>query len=106
MWNVSGTRLRMSEHDFGIGLPVTVHGAELTAVDSLRFTFKKNQNAPAILVKDFDEIVDNTVQLEFTEEESALFAPGSYVYALDWYQNDAFMCNIVEVGSFIVGDKA
>ena len=106
MWRVSGANLRMSENDYGIALPVTVSGVTLGAQDSLRYTFKDAVNMNTILVKEFSNIVQNTVSLELTEAESALFAPGSYVYSLDWYQNGSFMCCLVEAASFTVGDKA
>lgn len=96
----------MSEGDYGIKLPVTVSGTTLTASDSLRFTFKDSRNGTVLLVKEFANIEDNTVDLEFTQEESALFGCGNYVYSLDWYQDGNFQCNIVEVGVFKVGDKA
>lgn len=96
----------MSEGDYGIKLPVTVSGTTLTASDSLRFTFKDSRNGKVLLVKEFANIEDNTVDLEFTQEESALFSFGNYVYSLDWYQDGNFQCNIVEVGILKVGDKA
>lgn len=96
----------MAEGDWGIQLPVTISGTTLTENDSLLFTFKDKKNGDVILTKEYSDITDNSVNLEFTEAESALFAPGSYVYSLDWYQNGNFMCNIILCGSFKVGDKA
>ena len=106
MWTVSGNNIKMAEGDYGIQLPVKVSGVTLTASDSLRFTFKTAQNGDEVLVKEFDNITDNTVNLEFTEAESALFPVGSYVYSLDWYQNGLFMCNIIPVAGLKVVDKA
>lgn len=106
MWVVNGTNLRMSENDYGISLPVTVSGTTLGEQDELRYTFKDAVNQNTILVKELADIVDNTVSLEFTEAESALFAPGKYVYSLDWLQNGSFMCCLVEAAQLTVGDKA
>ena len=106
MWVVNGANLRMSENDYGIALPVTVSGTTLGAQDSLRYTFKDAVNMNTILVKEFSNIVQNTVSFELTEAESALFAPGKYVYSLDWYQSGSFMCCLVEAAIFTVGDKA
>ena len=106
MWAVSGNNLKMCEDDFGIQLPITVNGVTLTNADSLRLTFKNIVNGNTILVKEFDSITDNTVNLELTEAESALFPVGSYVYALDWFQNGLFLCNIIPSASFKVVDKA
>ena len=106
MWNVSGTTLIMTEGDFGIQLPVKISGATLAAGDSVKLTFKAKQNGDELLVKDFDSITDNTVELELTEAESALFPVGSYVYSLDWYQDGNFMCCIIPSATMKVVDKA
>ena len=106
MWNVSGTTLIMTEGDFGIKLPVKISGTTLAAGDSVKLTFKAKQNGDELLVKDFDSITDNTVELELTEAESALFPVGSYVYSLDWYQDGNFMCCIIPSATMKVVDKA
>lgn len=106
MWNVIGTNITMAEKDYGIQLPITVNGTQLTAQDSIRITIKNVMNGMTILVKDFDGITNNTFDLELTEEETELFAVGSYVYSMDWYQDGEFMCNIIPVSSFKVVDKA
>ena len=106
MWYVNGSNLQMAEGDFGIGLPVTIKGTEIEAGDSLKFTFKNKKNGTVILEKVYRDIVDNTVELEFTEEQSSQFTVGSYVYSLDWFQNDSFMCNIILDSIFKVVDKA
>lgn len=106
MWSGTATRLQMVEGDFGLALPFTVSGIELGASDCLKFTFKKSTNGSTILEKAFEGITDNTVRLEFTEEESALFSPGAYVFSLDWYQAGDFLGNIIDNGSLRVVDKA
>lgn len=105
MWNVSGTTLIMTEGDYGIKLPVTISGTTLGAGDSVKLIFKAKQNGDELLVKDFDSITDNTVDLDLTEAESALFSVGSYVYSLDWYQDGNFMCNIIPSAILKVVDK-
>lgn len=107
MWSGTINNLGMTEGDYGVALTVTISGATLGEHDSLRFTFKKTRNAAeVILTKEYASITQNTVELSFTEAESALFHPGGYVFALDWYQDGSFMCNLVENGSLRVGDKA
>ena len=106
MWNVSGTKIQMAEGDFGIRLPVTINGATFSPSDQLRFTFLVAPNKTEILYKEFTNIEDNTINLEFTEQETALFTPRAYVYRLDWYQNGVFMCNIIPESTFKVVDKA
>lgn len=105
-WNVTNHALSMTEGDYGIALPVEIKGTTLGAQDSIKLTFKTAVNGDEILSKDFNGITDNTVSLELTEEESALFSVGSYVYCLDWYQNGSFMCNIIPSAQFKVVDKA
>ena len=106
MWNVIGANLQMTEGDYGVSLPVEIKGTTLGAQDSIKLTFKTAVNGDEILSKTFDGITDNTVSLELTDEESALFSVGVYVYCLDWYQNGNFMCNIIPSALFKVVDKA
>ena len=106
MWNVSGVNLQMTEGDYGVALPITIAGTTLGAQDSIKLTFKTAVNGDEILSKTFDGITDNTVSLELTEEESALFPVGGYVYCLDWYQNGNFRCNIIPCATLKVVDKA
>lgn len=105
-WNVTNLNLSMTEGDYGIALPVEIKGTTLGAQDSIKLTFKTSVNGDEILSKTFDGITDNTVNLELTAEESALFPVGGYVYSLDWYQSGNFMCNIITIAPFKVVDKA
>lgn len=106
MWAVNGQDLKMVEGDWGIQLPVTVSGTTLTASDELKLTIKTAINGDAIVSKTFADISQNTVNLELTEAESALLPVGGYVYLLDWYQDGAFMCNIIPSALFKVVEKA
>lgn len=104
MWVVSGTSLSMAEGDWGVELPVTVSGVTFSANDSLKIVIKNGETT--LVEKEYTNITQNTVKLELTETESALLPIGVYVYRLDWYQDGAFMCNIIPVSSFKVVDKA
>lgn len=104
MWNVNGITLNMTEGDWGVKLPVTVTGVTFTANDSVRIKIQRGETT--IIEKEYTNITQNTFDLEFTEAESALLPVGSYLYSLDWYQDGAFMCNIIPSGLFLVGDKA
>lgn len=104
MWNVNGITLNMTEGDWGVKLPVTVTGVTFTANDSVRIKIQRGETT--IIEKEYTNITNNTFDLEFTEAESALLPVGSYLYSLDWYQDGAFMCNIIPSGLFVVGDKA
>ena len=96
----------MTEGDFGVELPITISGATFSASDEIGLTIKTAANGTTIITKTFSDISQNTVVLELTEAESALLGVGSYVYSLDWYQDGAFLCNIVPCASFMVVDKA
>lgn len=103
MWNVNGNNIQMTEGDFGVKLPITVTGITLGEYDFIKVTIKSGE--ATVIEKDFSEIIQNTINLEFTEAESALLPVGTYSYSLDWYQLGAFMCNIIPSGRFVVGDK-
>ena len=104
MWNVNGITLNMTEGDWGVKLPVTVTGVTFTANDSVRIKIQRDETT--IIEKEYTNITQNTFDLEFTEAESALLPVGSYLYSLDWYQDGAFMCNIIPISTFKVVDKA
>lgn len=104
MWNVNGTMLTMAEGDWGVKLPVTVSGVTFANNDSVKIVIKSGETT--IIEKEYTSITQNTVNIELTEAESALLPVGSYVYRLDWYQDGAFMCNIIPISTFKVVDKA
>ena len=106
MWSASNYNLTMTEGDYGIILPMTISGVTLTAQDEIKITIKSQLNGTDILSKTYASIADNTINFELTEEESALFSVGAYVYRLDWYQDGAFMCCLIECATFKVVDKA
>lgn len=105
MWKVAGDNLQMAEGDFGITLTATIKRVELSAADSIRITFKDVKNGETILERVLTPS-GNKVFLTLTKEESERFQVGSYVYRVDWYQGDTFMCNCVPAGAFKVVDKA
>ena len=105
MWAVKNTTISMAEGDWGVELPYSVEEVTFAEYDILRFTFKDQNNGTVVLVKEYTP-VENTVNLVFSEAESALFSPGQYVYSVDWYQAGAFLCNIVASATFKVVDKA
>lgn len=105
MWVTTANGIQMTVGDYGIELPITVIGTTITASDSLRLTFNNALTGDEVLVKDFDNISQNTVNFELTEAESALFPVGVYSYSLDWYQDGNFMCNIIPIGIFRVVSK-
>ena len=105
MWKVirEPNDISMTRGDFGVQLPIKVNGVAFAASDSVKVTIK-SINA-VVIEKVYTDIANNTVDLELTESESALLPIGSYKYSLDWYQNGAFMCNIIPFAEFKVVDK-
>ena len=106
MWKVAGQTIKMTEGDYGIKLPITISGVTFTAQDSVLFTLKTGDNGNTLLTKNFNNITQNTINLELTEAESNSLSVGDYVYSLDWYQDGVFLCNIIPTAAFKVVDKA
>lgn len=105
MWAVNNNDLKMAEGDWGVQLPITVSGVTFSSSDVLSFVFKKGMNGDIVLTKVYTPD-HNTVNLEFTEAETELFPVGTYVYSMDWYQNGAFLCNVIPSAFLKVVDKA
>lgn len=105
MWGVIGNNLQMAEGDYGLTLPITISGTELTAADTIKLTIKAAKDGEAIIEREMIP-TDNTVSFTITAAETALLTVGVYVYALDWYRGGQFMCNIIPIGTLKVVDKA
>ena len=103
-WDACGNNLSMVEGDYGIDLPFTIEGTNVSETDSIKFKFKKITGT-VILEKDLS-FTGNASALIFTEAESALFSVGLYIYSADWYHNGLFLCNVVPIGIFKVLEKA
>ena len=100
-WNVDENEISMCEGDYGIDLPITITGVELTDTDSLKITIRESINAAGdpVLEKSFTEA------LSLSADDTSKLSVGKYVYSLDWYKNDQFMCNIIPKAPFRVVDK-
>ena len=106
MWIANGNDLIMAEGDYGVALPFTFKGMTFGASDCVAFVFKKSMNGTDILTKVFSNIQNSTVNLEFTEAESALFPKGQYIYRVDSYQNGNYKNNLIKLASLKVDDIA
>lgn len=104
--NEETKKIEITEGDFGTVLPITISGIELTGDDKLSLKIFKEIDGEPIITKVFENIVNNTLELKFTEEESKKFEVGDYYYDLDWYQEDMFLSNILDSKKFTVKDKA
>ena len=99
-WTINGTKLTMAEGDYGVQIPITFTGGTITSSDEIMFIL--NSNGTTILTKTFSNIEHNTINLEITAAETALLPVGEYSYGLDWYQNGAFMDNVIPTSQFKV----
>lgn len=106
MWSVNKNDLTMAENDYGIKLPITISGMTLAANDCIHIVIKKAVNGTEILTKEFSDIQENTVNLEFTAAESALLPVGKYVYRLDVYEDGNYLCNLIPSAALKVVDVA
>ena len=97
--------ITMTEGDYGLDLPIKIIGATFDSNDKVKMIIKTKANGDVLLEKDFENIEENTINFSLTEEESLIFKPLSYVYILDWYRDNEFLCNIVGDGIFKVEDK-
>lgn len=106
MWRVSGNDIYMTVGDYGIELPITVSGATFDTADTLLIVIKTGISGDTLLEKTYEDIENNTIRLVLTDEESAALGVGNYVYRLDWYQDDEFLCNIIPYAKFKVVTRA
>ena len=105
MWSVNGNNLQMAEGDYGLTLPITIDGAELSTADTIKLTIKRTRNGETVIEKEMTP-TDNTVNFTITAAETAKLPVGAYVYSLDWYQNGIFLCNLIPSAIYKVVDKA
>ena len=100
-----GKKIIMTEGDFGLDLPIKINGATFETNDKIKMLIKHQKNGLALIEKEFQNIQNNTINFFLTKEESSILKPVDYVYILDWYRNNDFLCNIVPDGTFQVEDK-
>lgn len=107
MWTAKedGSYMQMAVGDFGIQLPFSVSDVTLTQSDTIRFAFARPDGSGVVLTKNYNNPQNNTVNLEFTEAESALFSVGKYLFSMDWYRGEELMCNLIKAGIFEVAGK-
>ena len=95
----------MTEGDYGVSVPIVVKGVTIDSGDTVLLTVKKSKNGSLVLEKEFTGITSNTIDLEFTEDETMMLKVGNYVYSLDWYKDGEFYYCLVENSKLKVGDK-
>jgi hypothetical protein len=100
--------IHMVEKDFGVILPIEIE-IEGTVFDkndkfSVKIFEKINENP--IISKEYGNIQNNTIEFMITEEESSKLQVGNYFLDIDWYQEGAFLGNIIKKQKFRVDEKA
>ena len=108
MWNTKGknsTDLTMCEGDYGVSLPFVIVGITIGSQDSVLLTIKKTKNGSPVIEKEYTNIINNTIDISFAEDETMMLKVGNYVYSLDWYKDGNFMYNIVNNSKLKVEDK-
>jgi hypothetical protein len=104
MWNKENNKISMTKGDYGIALPITITGIEIESGEQIIFYLKKTNNEE-VLKKTFENLKDNTFDLEFTKEESERLEIGTYLYNIDWYKENVFLGNIVKNEIFEVSER-
>ncbi len=103
MWASDDYSITMAVGDYGIKLPVMLSDITITAADE--FSIRITKGGATIVELTFNNVQNNTFDIELTREQSDKLRVGSYLYSLDWYQNGHFMCNIIPTSSFKVVTK-
>lgn len=106
MWSVTNNSIRMVEGEYGVDLPLTITGVELTANDEIRLTIKRDRKGDVAVEKSYSNIQEGTINVRLTEAESSALRVGKYQYSLAWYQEGAFLCYLIEKAPFEVVDAA
>ena len=109
MWeliNKNGNDVSFIEGEYGLALPITLTGVDIGPSDSVLITIKTGKNGNVILEKEYTDIQNGQVDLVLSESESAKFAPGNYVYNLDWYLDGIFNGTVINGAKIRVVDKA
>ena len=103
MWKANFTNVTMTRDDYGVELPFRIKNVTFGIGDQLQMRISKN--GTVILELTFSTIIDNTIYLVLTQEQSSMLPVGRYVYSLDWYKDGVFMDNLIQNARFIVEDK-
>lgn len=104
MTRTDGRNIIITEGDFGIGIPITIVGSNILPDHKLKMTIKSDENKD-LIIKEYNNIKNNTFEFELTEEESKKLIVNSYFYVLDWYKDGEFLCNVIKDGCLVVEDK-
>ena len=105
MLRTKDKKILMTEGDFGLSLPITITGGEISNEEEIKFSIKKINGEEIIQPKIYKNINNNTFNLAFDKTESDLLKKGTYLYYLDWYKSDEFLGNVINGEIFEVEGK-
>ena len=99
-----GKTIVMVQGDYGIELPIRFKGVSIGQDETIEFRII-NKIGETKIRKTYANIQDNTIALEFTQQETSLLKPADYKYSIDLYKNGVFLANIVNCSEFKVEVK-
>ena len=105
MLKANGTRISMTEGDFGekILLPITINGITINSDETIKFKIRIDRENE--IIKNYSDIKNNTFSFYLTKAESESLKAGLYYYSIDWYKDENFLANIISGQTFLVGKK-
>lgn len=102
-----GDKIVMIYGNYGIELPITMTITNendehiiIANDEKIKFVIKKCNEIK--YEKDYTNVENNTIYLNFTQEESELLLAGEYTYSIDWYKENIFKGTLVNGNDFIV----
>lgn len=98
--------IKMVEGDFGIILPIVIQTTTNISEDTFKITIYSKVDTEPIITKEYNNISNNTINFQLTENDSQKLKPGMYCYDLDWYNENTFLGNLIAKKNFKVEDKA
>lgn len=99
--------INIVEGDFGYIIPIEIESdIELTTQDTFSIKIFEDINIAPLIIKDYSNIKDNTINFILSLEDTKKLKKGIYFYDIDWLQNETFMKNIVAKQKFVVDEKA
>lgn len=109
MFKINGTKIQMTEGDFGNTLPIEIeYGSDETIGinDNFKFSIYKTINTEPVITKTYTLNANNEIEFVLTKQESEQLRVGDYYYDLDWYSGETFLNNIIRAEQYQIVEKA
>lgn len=105
MFSVKNGNISMIEGDYGLELPITITGTEISEDEQIKLTIADSSDEIKI-EKIYSNIADNVINFSLTKSESEkLKSNKKYFYSIDWYRNEQFLGNVINGYEFNVEEK-